>query len=130
MEFPQFENINQDLPNNQNIMNYGADNEIEIENMEFSNNNNYQNFPNDNFNPNQDRDINYNNMGWNNVTGGDGFFANVDNAVDELERKRMEDRKLEEEQRRAKIMKKMNDELRIKQEFRDKARDFIENWRV
>ena len=42
----------------------------------------------------------------------------------------MEDRKLEEEQRRAKIMKKMNDELRIKQEFRDKARDFIENWRV
>ena len=130
MEFPQFENINQDLPKNQNKMSYGADNEIEIENMEFSNNNNYQNFPNDNFNPNQDQNINYNNMEWNNVNAGDGFFANVDNVVDELERKRMEDRKLEEEQRRAKIMKKMNDELRIKQEFRDKARDFIENWRV
>jgi hypothetical protein len=37
-------------------------------------------------------------------------------------------RKKEEEERRQRIIKLMNDEMRMKQEYRDKARDFLENF--
>ena len=126
MDFPEFESTNQTLYNQNHQGNFGGDNEIQIENEEF--NNNYNNFPNDNFNQNKDNDINYNNMEWNNVPSSDILYGQQDNTLDELELKRIDERKIEEEQRRAKIMKKMNDELRIKQEFRDKAREYIENW--
>ena len=56
-------------------------------------------------------------------------FLNYDsNEMDEEERNRIKARKEEEEVRRAKIVKKMNDEMRIKQEFRDKAREYCDNW--
>lgn len=126
MDFPNFENNNQ----NQSTHNtgfYNRDDEIEIDNMEF-NNNNYQNY-NDNYNPNIDH-INYNNMAWMNNPASNVEFSAHNDGLDEVEKKRIEERSLEDEERRAKIMKKMNDELRIKQEFRDKARDFIENWKM
>ncbi len=135
MEFPQFENINEDNNQAANAYNnFENNNEIQIESLEFADNK-YQGF-NENFNAtglNHNNDT-YNNSPWENTNfneaaiyahspaGNDGF--------DEAERRRIEERKTEEEQRRAKIMKKMNDELRIKQEFRDKAVGYVDNWRT
>ena len=132
MDFPNFENINEDNNYNhhdQENAGMGGPDEVQIENMEFNNNNNnnYQGF-NDNYNrqnlsfssiPCEDNQVNDINFG-----------LTQDDRIDENERKRIEERKIEEEQRRAKIMKKMNDELRIKQESRDKALEYIENWRT
>jgi hypothetical protein len=39
-------------------------------------------------------------------------------------------RKKEEEERRQRIINSMNEEMKIKQEFRDKAREFLENFRT
>ncbi len=129
MDFPQFENINED--NNDQNFNHGnfAGDEIQIENMEF-NNNNYQNF-NENYNPNVFQNNNFNDMPWNNAVVSEMNYGNsaADCGLDEVERKRIEERKAEEDQRREKIRKKMNDELRIKQEWRDKSREYIDNWR-
>jgi len=132
MDFPDFENINEDHNRASQNQAFGGENEIQIENMEFANNNynNYQNF-NDNYIPSNDQNSNFNNMPWDN-TGANQMGYNqsqMEDGLDEVERKRIDERKSEEEQRRAKLMKKMNDELRIKQEFRDKAREYIENWR-
>lgn len=129
MDFPQFENINEDShQQNYNHGNFGGD-EIQIENMEF-NNNNYQNF-NDNYNPHENQNNKFNNMPWDNTGVSDINYTHsvVDDGLDEVERKRIEERKAEEDQRREKIRKKMNDELRIKQEWRDKAREYNYNWR-
>ena len=41
----------------------------------------------------------------------------------------MEERRREEDERKSNLMRKMNDEIRIKQELRDKARQYLENWR-
>lgn len=41
----------------------------------------------------------------------------------------MQERKKEDEARREKLMKKMNEEIRMKQEIRDKAREYLDNWR-
>lgn len=133
MDFPQFENINEDNNQGANFHNEFADNsEIQIDNVEFTDNN-YQGF-NDNYNPaGSNHNVNYNNAAWENTAVNEASYAQsaaANDGLDPEERKRMEERKTEEEQRRAKIMKKMNDELRIKQEFRDKAMDYIENWRT
>ena len=48
--------------------------------------------------------------------------------VDEEEENRQRQRKAEEDERRSKLMQKMNDEIRIKQELRDRARQYLENW--
>lgn len=132
MDFPDFENINEDHNRASQNHAFGDKNEIEIENMEFGNNNynNYQNF-NENYIPGQDQNANFNNMPWDNTVSNQMGYdqSQMEDGLDEVERKRIEERKAEEEQRRAKLMKKMNDELRIKQEFRDKAREYIENWR-
>ena len=37
-------------------------------------------------------------------------------------------RKKEEDERRARIISLMNEEIRVKQEFRDKARDYLDNF--
>ncbi len=133
MDFPQFENINED--NNYQAANannnFGDNNEIQIENVEYFDNN-YQGF-NDNYNPgasNQQR-VEYNNSAWENSAVDEMSYAQsaANDGLNEEERRRIEESKVEEEQRRAKIMKKMNDELRIKQEFRDKAMEYIENWK-
>lgn len=134
MDFPNFENINEDNNNNNNNFphndqqGFGGGDEVQIESMEF-NNNNYQGF-NDNYNPSQSQNANYSNSLWENAPVNEmNFGHNEDDGMDEQERKRIAERKEEEEQRRGKIMKKMNDELRIKQEWRDKAIEYIENWR-
>jgi hypothetical protein len=132
MEFPNDENINEDINNFYNQGNYdqgfGGGDEVQIESMEFSNNK-YQN-PNDNFNRSQSQNANFGNMPWENSPVNDmNYGQTIDDGMGETERKMIEERKSEEEQRKAKIMKKMNDELRIKQEWRDKAEDYIENWR-
>jgi len=38
-------------------------------------------------------------------------------------------RKKEEEERRQRIINLMNEEMKTKQEYRDKAREFLENFR-
>ncbi len=37
-------------------------------------------------------------------------------------------RKKEEDERRARIISLMNEEIRVKQEYRDKARDYLDNF--
>lgn len=133
MDFPQFENINEDNNQAANAYNDFADNnEIQIENVEFTDNT-YQGF-NDNYNQpaSHEQRIDYNNSPWEHTAVNEMSYAQsaVNDGLDDEERKRIEERRVEEEQRRAKIMKKMNDELRIKQEFRDKAMEYIENWRT
>jgi hypothetical protein len=117
--FDNQQSNNVDNQQNNNFENFGGDNEIQIENMEFSNNEK-TNQPMDHgmgqgmeFNeiPNQ---MDSNHMG--------------NSEIDEEERNRIQARKEEEEARRAKIVKKMNDEMRIKQEFRDKAREYADHW--
>lgn len=135
MDFPNFENINENnnIENNShqenNYQGFGGGDEVQIESMEF-NNNNYQGF-NDNYNPSQSQNPDFSNSPWENAQVNEMNFGHTqDDGMDEQETKRIQERKEEEEQRRAKIMKKMNDELRIKQEWRDKAIEFIDNWRT
>ncbi len=47
-------------------------------------------------------------------------------AVDEVEEKRILARRQEEDERRRRIVEMMNEEIRVKQEWRDKAREYIE----
>jgi len=49
--------------------------------------------------------------------------------VDEEELKRIELRRKEDTERGDKIRNKITEELRMKQEFRDKAREFLDKWR-
>lgn len=134
MDFPNFENINENH-NNDNLsfsdhqeQGQGGRDEVQIESMEF-NDNKYKGFD-DNYNLSQSQNANFNNSPWENAPVSEmNFGQSGDDGLDEQERIRIQERKEEEEQRRAKIMKKMNDELRIKQDWRDKAVEFIENWR-
>jgi hypothetical protein len=48
---------------------------------------------------------------------------------DEEEDKRISLRRNEEDERKKKLMQKMNDEIRIKQELRDKGREYYEKFR-
>jgi hypothetical protein len=48
---------------------------------------------------------------------------------DEEEENRINQRRQEEDERKKKLMQKMNDEIRIKQEFRDNAREYHERFR-
>jgi len=134
MDYPTFENINEggNIENNNytnnNHQGYGGPDEVQIESMEF--NNNYQGFD-DNYLPSQSQNANYSNNVWENTQVNEmNLGYTQDDGIDGHERKRIQERKEEEEQRRAKIMKKMNDELIIKQEWRDKAIEFIDNWRT
>jgi hypothetical protein len=123
MDFPQFENINENNTQAAHAYdNFADNNEIQIENMEFNNNHNPIS---------QNQNANYNNSAWENTSVGEMNYSHSasNDRLDEGERKILVERKEEEEQRRDKIFKKMNDELRIKQEFRDKAAEYIENWR-
>jgi hypothetical protein len=54
-------------------------------------------------------------------------FSNY--QVDEEEENRINQRRQEEDERKKKLMQKMNDEIRIKQEFRDKGREYHERFR-
>jgi hypothetical protein len=49
--------------------------------------------------------------------------------IDEEEENRQRQRKAEEEERRAKLMQRMNEEISVKQEIRDKARNYLEDWK-
>lgn len=134
MDFPNFENINENnnyIQHEQENTGAAGHDEVEIESMEFNTNNNYNQGLNDNYVPSQSKNANYSNMPWENSQVNEMNFGHThDDVMDENERKRIEERKTEEEQRRAKIIKKMNDELRIKQEWRDKAVEYIDNWRT
>ena len=48
---------------------------------------------------------------------------------DEEEENRINQRRQEEDERKKNLMQKMNDEIRIKQELRDKAREYHERFR-
>lgn len=48
-------------------------------------------------------------------------------TIDDEEEKRIAARRQEEEERRSRIVQLMNDEMRIKQEWRNKAQEFMEN---
>ena len=115
MNFDNQQNMNFNNQQQQNT-NMSGENEIQIENMEFSNKENMNQSIGSNKIPGSQG------MDWN------AMDSNVDDGLDEVEKKRIQDRKEEEEARRAKALKKMNDEMRIKQEFRDKAREYIDNW--
>lgn len=154
MDFPNFENNNNDnnqsnndnnFPdfNNQQQQQYSNfdenqfnnnnnfdNNEIQIENVEFTNGeqSNQMNFNNNNDfshgqNTNSNMGMDWNQMGSNQMPND---FQNSE--IDEEERNRIQLRKEEEDARREKIVKKMNYEMKIKQEFRDKAREYIDNW--
>lgn len=134
MDFPNFDNTNDETNNNDNNnqanldQEFGTGDEVQIESMDF-NNNQSQNY-NDNYNASQTQNANYGNNAWENAPVNEiSYGQTIDHEMNEDERKMVEERKSEEEQRRAKIMKKMNDELRIKQEWRDKAVEYIDNWR-
>jgi hypothetical protein len=80
-------------------------------------------------------DGNIESMPWNNPVentqhlsglGQDPFSAY---QVDEEEENRQRQRKAEEEERRTKLMAKMNDEVKGKQETKDKARDHLDQWK-
>ena len=131
MEFPQFENINEDNnPAANNFNNFADNNEIQIEDVEYTDNK-YQGF-NDNYNPAApNNNNNYNNSPWENTPVNETSYArSANDGLNEEDKRRIEEGKAEEEHRRARIMKKMNDELRLKQEFRDKALDYFENWKT
>jgi hypothetical protein len=143
MEFPNFEttdnfvenqnfqnqnennNFYNQFDNHQQNNNFEDYNEIQIENMEFNNDQSIS------------QTIGFNqvplsqgmNMGmeWNQMNSNQMGMGHSNDINDE-ERNRIQARKEEEEARRAKIVKKMNDEMRIKQEFRDKARQYCDNW--
>jgi len=134
MDFPNFENINEQ--NNKNIHDQeyaqmGGNDEVQIESMELNNNNN-NGFNYDNYVPSsQTQNADFSSTPWENSQVNEMNFGHASaDAMDEMESKRIEERKAEEELRRAKILKKMNDELRIKQEFRNKAIEYIENWKT
>ena len=122
--FDNQQNNNFDNQQNNNFdqqnMNFGGENEIQIENMEFSNN--------EKTNPPMNQGMSQG-MEFNEIPNqmDSNPMGNFDD-IDDEERNRIQARKEEEEARRAKIMKKMNDEMRIKQEFRDKAREYAEHW--
>ncbi len=60
----------------------------------------------------------------------DGFGGDMgqNQIVDEEEENRIKARRDEENERRSKVVTLMNDEIRIKQENRDKAREFLDNY--
>jgi hypothetical protein len=68
---------------------------------------------------------NANDYNWGGMGDSSAFPTQI---VDQEEENRMLARKKEDDERRAKIVKKTSDEIRIKQEFRDKAREFLENF--
>ncbi len=49
-------------------------------------------------------------------------------SKDEEEEARISARKNEEQERRSKIITLMNEEIRVKQEYRDKAREYLDNF--
>jgi len=109
MSFPDFDN----------------NDEIQVENMGGSHDNQ------DNFgftNNYQGSNDNYYNMQQTNDWAQNMGGASYENIVDEEEEKRAQARKKEEDERRAKIISLMNEEIRIKQEFRDKAREYLDNY--
>jgi hypothetical protein len=55
-------------------------------------------------------------------------FTAYTQAVDEEEENRIRQRKAEEDERRSRLMQRMNDEVRVKQDTRDKARTYLEDW--
>jgi hypothetical protein len=61
------------------------------------------------------------------VLGNDPFGSY---QVDEEEENRLRQRKAEEEERRSKLMQRMNNEIRIKQEQRDKTGQYLEDWKT
>jgi hypothetical protein len=67
-------------------------------------------------------------VGGANVTSSDPFASYQQSAVDEEEENRQRQRKAEEDERRSKLMHRMNEEIRVKQENRDKARNHLEDW--
>merc|ERR1711976_100361 len=69
----------------------------------------------------QNQGMNFNNF--------DGALEGESGLVDEEEEKRLQARRDEENERRSKIVTLMNEEIRVKQEYRDKAREFLDNFR-
>jgi hypothetical protein len=103
--------------------------------IEDNNENNENNFNNDNIQNNyQPYEDNNQEPNWNiqsiqieNNPISDPFGSY---QVDEEEENRQRQRKAEEDERRTKLMQKMNDEIRVKQEGRDKAKSYLDNWNV
>jgi hypothetical protein len=91
----------------------------------------YQQFDMMNENMAQNWNISSNPIDGNNTiqatSGGLDAFASY--QVDEEEENRQRARRAEEEERRSKLMQKMNEEIRVKQELRDRARQYLEDWR-
>lgn len=55
------------------------------------------------------------------------FFCIIQDD-DEEEEKRISARRVEEDEKKRNLMQKLNDELRIKQEMKDKAREYLERF--
>lgn len=129
MDFPDLGFDNNTNQNDGQINN--QDDNIQVEQVEFAQNQSAHNASNSNFDfPGSSQGFV---MGQNNPDGNfSAWGAALDNQesslVDEEEEKRIKARKQEEDERRAKIIQLMNDEIRIKQENRDNARNFIDNF--
>lgn len=136
MDFPEIQNNNEDEIQVDNVDGFGdilGDNQnpqmnnVNQGNMfdNFSQNNHYEQFENPVHKPTTDAfEFGGSDHGWNQQGGQNNYF---DPVVDEEEEKRIQARRAEEDERRAKLIKLMNDEIKVKQEYRDKAREFLEN---
>lgn len=110
MDFPDF--------NNQN-----HEDQIQVENMD-------NNFMNNQLEQDHNQLNGYTND-WNNNFPNNYGGVKVNEfamAIDEQEENRIQMRRQEEEERRARIVQLMNDEMRIKQEWRTKAQEYLENY--
>ena len=125
MSFPDFSEPFEFAQNNQEHDN------IQVENMDNRGEDPYSfgNVMATNFNEPRETKNNPQDI-WGNLNNADAFAVVVKYFLnqDEEEEKRIQARKAEEDERRSKIIGLMNEEIKLKQEFRDKARAYLDNF--